>query len=319
MLYGNLPGVSLPLSRLVFGTANPMMIRGENCFELLDAAYAAGVTTFDTALSYGDAEVSLGNWIHNRGLQGKVVVITKGCRSTAWKERLSAPELLNDLWGSLSRLRLDHIDVYLLHRDQPSAHLGPIIDTLNELQTQGTIGAFGCSNFTIQRIQEAHAYAASRGLQSFAISSPAFSLAQMVGDADEIWKTSVSLTGDKEAQAWYQENALPVLSYSGTARGFFSGRIGSSEPERSAELLTATARREYAYPANFERLRRAEILAEEKGITVPQVALAWLFGQPLNIFAVIGTTRAAHLLDSIEATNIRLTRQELDWLDLECE
>ena len=76
----------------------------------------------------------------------------------------------------------------------------------------------------------------------------------------------------------------------------------------------------YAYPENFERLRRCEILAKEKGMTVPQIAMAWIFNQrDLDIYALTAPVERAMMRVNIEASEIKLTDEECQWLDLEIE
>ena len=78
MEYKNITDVKIPVSRMVFGTATSAMMRGEQTFELLDAVFAAGINTFDSARIYGMAEKSLGDWVTARGNRDKVVILTKG-------------------------------------------------------------------------------------------------------------------------------------------------------------------------------------------------------------------------------------------------
>ena len=90
----------------------------------------------------------------------------------------------------------------------------------------------------------------------------------------------------------------------------------ASCPGRSAATTTARSRRAYGTDANYERLDRARTLAAERGITVPQVALAWAFAQPLNLFALVGCESGEEFAANAGALAVRLTPEELDWLDL---
>ena len=75
----------------------------------------------------------------------------------------------------------------------------------------------------------------------------------------------------------------------------------------------------YGYPENYERLRRCELLAEKKGASVPQIAMAWIYNQKINSFAVVSTTRAKRMRENIDALHIKLSPEELAFLDLERE
>ena len=131
---------------------------------------------------------------------------------------------------------------------------------------------------------------------------------------------SITLSGEKNKKArdWFTANQLPIFTYSSLGRGFFSGRIKSNEIEKAKEILGMTAL-EYGYPENFERLRRVELLAEQKRAGVSQIAFAWIFKQPLNIFAVTGPSTIPHLNESVAAMHMELTDKEAKWLNLECE
>ena len=108
---------------------------------------------------------------------------------------------------------------------------------------------------------------------------------------------------------------MPIVAYSSLARGLFSGRIKGDVPEDADKTLDMFAMKGYASPRNFERLRRCERLAAEKKTTVAQIA----FKQNLNVFAVVGTTNAKHLPNSLDALKIELTPSEAEYLNLERE
>lgn len=137
----------------------------------------------------------------------------------------------------------------------------------------------------------------------------------MIGDP---FGGSVTISGEKnqKSREWFVRNQMPVFAYSSLGRGFFSGKIKSNEIERAKELLGIAAL-EYGFPKNFERLRRAELLAEQKSVSITQIAFAWIFKQPLNVLPITSPTSIQHLHESINAMHIELTDQEIKWLNLE--
>ena len=109
---------------------------------------------------------------------------------------------------------------------------------------------------------------------------------------------------------------MPVFAYSPLARGLFSGRVRSDHPEDAKEYMDEFAQKGYAYPVNFARLKRCEQLAKEKGVSVPEIAMAWIFNQrDLDVYALTGTTRAENLAKNISASEMKLTDEECRWLE----
>ena len=319
MQYGEIKGINKPVARIIQGTT---MIGSDldeaESFALLDQVYELGGNTLDTAHVYagGKSERIIGNWLQARNLREEMIIITKGGAHSEDRRRMTPFDVTADLFDSLARLKTDHIDLYLLHRDDQNLPVEPIINALNEHQQAGRIHAFGASNWSHQRIEAANHYAQTNGLASFVASSPQYSLAE---SHTEPWPLCLSISGEEgtEAREWYAKTQMPLLVWSPLASGFFSGKF------RRDNLHTFGARewdevvvRTYAKEANFQRLERAEALANEKGVTAAHVALAFVMNQSMNMFSVVGPHSAAKFKANIEAADIRLTTQEMDWLDL---
>lgn len=319
MPYARIPYVDKPLSRIVYGTPGPMT-ENKDCFELLDAVFAAGINVFDSAASYGEAEASLGRWIQARKLRDQVVILTKGANPNDYRNRVTEHDILSDIEDSFAKLQTDYIDIYILHRDDPSVPVGPIVELLNKLHREGRIGAFGGSNWTLERVKAANAYAQEHGLVPFNVCSPAYSLAECIGDP---WGGSVTISGDKnkDYRDWLQAQNMPIFTYSSLARGFLSGKLKSTDTdlERAKQILFWGTIEDYAYPVNYKRLARAEQLAAKKNMDVSQIAYAWLLQQPLNIFGITTPSSPAHLQKTIEALSVELTEEERQWLNFEQE
>jgi aryl-alcohol dehydrogenase-like predicted oxidoreductase len=206
--------------------------------------------------------------------------------------------------------------------------VGPVIEALNEENAAGRIGAFGGSSWTHQRIAEANEYAEKHELTPFGVSSPNLALAV---PNEPMWTGCVSLSGDEEALAWYEQNQMPVFAWSSQARGFFSGRY---KPEMADEYRAKQPHfaelplperdqlnvfRTYYSDANWERYRRADELAKQKGCTLQQITLAWVLHQPLNLYALIGPATVDEMDNSVGALDVQLSNDELAWLDLQKE
>ena len=314
--YGRIPYVEKPASRILFGSAFAPFDNGSGNDELLDAMLELGINCIDLARVYGNAEANIGRWMAKRGNRDKVVLLSKGAHpSPSWEKRVSQKAILEDFRKSCEQLQTDHIDIYLLHRDDTDVEVAVTVETLNALHAEGRIGAFGGSNWTHQRIEAANEYARKHGLIPFTVSSPHYSLAQQITD---IWRDGITITGPENAEArqWYTDNQMPVIAHSSMAWGFLSGKLKSTDRERAAEVLDRFALQGFCCEENFRRLERCQQLAAEKNCTVAQIALAWLFGQKVNTFAVVSTSSPERMQQNIGALSLTLSQQELDWLDL---
>lgn len=317
MTYGNIEGLDKPISRILQGTIMLRSDEEEKGFALLDGLFALGVNGFDSAHIYGGGQCErvLGRWIEARGVREKIVILTKGAHHTADRKKVTPFDITSELHDSLARCRTDYIDIYVLHRDDPDVPVGPIVEVLNEHKAAGRIRVFGGSNWTVPRIQEVNEYAYKHNLTPFTVSSPNFSLAEQV---KEPWAGCISISGPQngQARAWYAAQKMPLFTWSSLAQGFFSGRFTRATFEAYKENLPGSCVEAYCYPQNFERLDRAGQLAQEKGLTVPQIALAFILNQPVNVFALIGVFHPDECKANVEVLNLKLTQAELDWLDL---
>lgn len=320
MQYGHLSGIDKPISRLVQGTIMLNSRELEKGFELLDEVFELGCTTFDTAHGYGNggSERALGQWLDERGLRDKVVILTKGAHHNQDRKRVTPFDITSDLHDSLARLRTDYIDLYILHRDDPEVPVGPIVEILNEHQKAGKIHAFGGSNWSHERLQAANEYAEAHGLAPFVASSPNFSLAVQLKPP---WKDCITISGPEgqAARDWYQANQMPLFTWSSLAGGFFSGRFSRDNLDTFDNYLDKLCVETYCIEENFERLDRVQILAEERGLSIPQIATAYVLSQPLNIFALIGCRTGDEFKDNLEASELRLTPEEISWLELKAD
>lgn len=314
MFYGNLPGVSKPISRLVQGTATFFSP------ELADLAIEYGFNTFDTGHCYGEAlSRKFGQWIKDRGIRDRVVILAKGAHPYG-HDRVTPEDITSDLEDTLKWMQVDSVDLLVLHRDDPKVPVGPIVEILNEHQTAGKIGAFGGSNWSHARIQEANEYARTHGLTPFAISSPNFSLAEQV---EEPWGDCRSISGPKGEQArqYYAQSDVALFPWSSLAGGFFSDRFHRDNLDQFAkdDYFAQLCIRCYCYEQNFQRLDRARELGKMKNASVAQIALAFVMNQPLNIFALISCADRAQCEANTAALDLKLTPQELAYLDLKAD
>ena len=287
-------------------------------FDLLDAYAALGGSFIDLARGYGNgaAERTVGKWLRRRSFCG--LVATKGgLPGPDGAPRLDRASLESDLNASLEALGAEKIELYWLHRDDPARPVEDMLDTLNRFVQDGRIVHFGASNWTYERFRQAQEYAEKRGLVPFSVSSPHFSLARQ--QADPYGGGCVSLTGDENADArrWYTETQTPVFAYSSLGRGLLSGKLKSSDAKNAGRVLDSFAMKGYGCADNYQRLARCEELAAQKGCSVAQIAMAWVYSQPMNTFAIATMSSPARIQENIAALNLKLTEDECRYLNLE--
>ena len=319
MIYQRIAGLAKPVARVIQGTIMLSRERMEEGFALLDAVFEHGGTTFDTAHNYGggDADRVLGLWMETRGNREQVVIVGKGCHHNADRRRVTPYDLESDLMDSLARLRTEYVDLYLLHRDDPDLPVAPIMDAFARHHGAGRIHACGGSNWSPARIQAANEYAKQHDLPPMRASSPNFSLAVQ---RREPWPECLSISGPAGAQdrAWYRRTQMPLLVWSSLAGGFFSGQLRRDNLhtlDTAPDALLKLSAETYATEENFRRYDAARQIADQRGVSVPQVALAYLFGSGLNVFPLVGARTAQEFADNVQAAELNLTAEEMASLE----
>ncbi|WP_020389366.1 aldo/keto reductase [Kribbella catacumbae] len=300
MTYGEVPGLGKQVSRLVMGVDNQETLT--HAAAMFDDFVERGGTTFDTAYIYGGGrgEKLLGQWIKSRGNRDEVVVIGKGAHTP----HCDPESITRQLEESLERLQTDHVDLYLMHRDNEEIPVGEFVDVLDSHYQAGRIKAFGGSNWSTARFDEANAYAETHGKQPFTLLSNHLSLARAY---DVPW-AGCRHVSDDESQAWLRERQVALFPWSSQARGFFTGR---AKPEdRSDEELV----RCFYSDANFERLSRARDLADKYGVEPTAIALAWLLHQPYPVFPLIGPRQLSETRTSLPGLSVELSGEDVAWL-----
>lgn len=283
-------------------------LTGDAAVRLLARFLAAGGNFVDTAHCYGfwgpngtgASERELGAVMRELDCREQLVIATKGghpacapdyCRPEAYL----APEVIaSDVQESLCRLGADRIDLYLLHRDDPRVPVDEVLDALHVQVAAGYVRHLGASNWSVERLAAANAWAAHAGRPGFAVSQVHFSL------ADPTWPVGddpTMRTMTPAMRAWHEQTQLPVMAYSSSAGGYFAGREGG-----------------YSTATNAARRDRARALAEELHATPTQVALAYLRAQPFPVVPIVGTLAEAHLDEAVGATALSLTAQQAQWL-----
>ncbi len=288
---------------------------GDDIVDLLDCYRDAGGNFFDTAHCYcfwtpggaGKSERLVGDYIRDNDCRDEVIIATKGAHPQAdsyrKNERFMTPYRVRaDIDDSLARLHLDTIDLYWLHRDDPTVAVSEILDMLQEEVERGRIRAFGGSNWTSQRLAEANEYAEQHDMDGFVGSQPRLSFLEYEEQTEEErLEPGVLLHANDRDREWHAESQLPMMAYGPTGNGFFANAGEHPEKFISAE--------------NTARAERATSLARQLDFTPNQIALAWLMHQPFPIIPILGTANVDHLKDALGAPEVELSEEQVSWLE----
>jgi len=318
MYYSNIKGFEKKCSRFILGTMefnNPE--KTADYFEMLDFAFENGINTIDTAAGYGRgvSETVIGQWMAERGNRDEILLTTKCCHHLPYRHRVNVYDMGSDLLNSLAKMKLDYIDVLYLHRDDVNTPVSDIIDAINVHYQAGRFKAAAAANWSYERIKAANEYAEANGLIGFSMAEEHYSIAEQI--ADPFGWGSGTISGPKyaEARAYYVEKNLPIASYSTLSGGFITGRITRELLEKDPDSINPGTRVAYCHEVNFKRLDRAAELAKQKGVTIAQIGLAYAMCGEMDVYPIIGARNKEEVISSLEALEIKLTKEECDWVD----
>jgi aryl-alcohol dehydrogenase-like predicted oxidoreductase len=280
-----------------FGPSPPR----EQMVAFLRAAVEHGVTLFDTAEVYGP--------FHNEDLVGEalepvrdqVVIATKFGFAIDDKDNRSGvnskPEHIRAaVEGSLKRLRTDTIDLLYQHRVDPDVPIEDVAGTVKELIEAGKVRHFGLSEAGVDNIRRAHAVQAVTALQS------EYSL---------FWREP-----EDEILPAIEELGIGFVPFSPLGRGFLTGQVTSADSFGEGDIRSTLPRfAPEALRANLALVDVVKAVAERKGASVGQVALAWLLAQKPSIVPIPGTRRIERLDENLGAADVQLTAEDLTELD----
>ena len=302
----------LELSRIGLGCGNfggigsaPELFGGgesrEQAFELMDAAWDAGVTFFDTAASYGGgrSERWIGEWRRERGVP--VVLSTKVYWSVdgdPGDRGLAYERILREIDGSLSRLGTDAVDMYLTHEPDEETPIEQTLRALDELVRSGRVRAIGASNVDAAQLEEALETSERLGLARFDWVQNEYSLLRR-GVEDEVLPLC-------------EREQLGFTPFSPLAGGWLTGkyRRGESYPSESRMTLRPGPYRDLEREETFAGLEAFYAAASARGVEPATLATAWVLGHPHVTAVVVGPRRPDQLASALAAAEVRLTPGE---------
>jgi aryl-alcohol dehydrogenase-like predicted oxidoreductase len=280
----------------------------EDSIRIIHRALDAGINFVDTAdvYSQGESEEIVGEALQGR--RDDVVLATKvhgGMGDDPNRRGNSRRWIIREVEDSLRRLRTDWIDLYQIHRPEPDTDIEETLGALSDLVRQGKVRYIGSSTFPPSQIVEAQWAAERRDLERFVCEQPPYSLLVRGIEADVL-----------PTCARY---GMGVIPWSPLAGGWLSGRWRQgAEPPQSTRADRLPARYDLSVPANQRKLEAVEQLArlaEEAGMTLIQLAIAFVIEHPAVTAAIIGPRTMDHAESQLAALDVTLADDVLDRID----
>ena len=275
---------------------------------MVKQAFDAGVNFIDTANVYalGESETLTGNAIKSLGLaRDEIVVATKAFGSMDDKaingRGQSRYHLMHQVDASLKRLQLDHIDLYQLHGYDPITPLEEVLSTLNDLVRSGKVRTIGLCNMAAWQVMKGLAISDKRGWARFESVQAYYTIA-----GRDLERDMVPLLADQQ---------VGLMVWSPLAGGLLSGKFS---PDGTGPEGARRATFDFPVvdkPRAFRCVDAMRPIAEHHGVSVAQVALAWLLGRPQVSTVIMGAKTPAQLADNLGASKVQLSAEDVKTLD----
>ena len=279
------------------GSAPEFFGRGlseDQALALMDAAWELGITHFDTADAYGGgrSELSIGRWISSRGIRPRLTTKTYNPVRAGGDHGLRPERIRRQLSASLDRLGVGHVELYLAHEFDPEVPLPESLGALDQAQAEGTILAYGVSNFDAPQLADALAAGTPQAIQNS--------------------HSLLARDDEREILPLCAQREVAYLAFSPLAGGWLTGKYRRGESFPAGSRMT---QRPEPYSAlvtgrTFDALDRLQAMASARGISLAGLALAWLLADKRVTQVVIGPGRPEHLAPVGEALSQPLTAQE---------
>jgi aryl-alcohol dehydrogenase-like predicted oxidoreductase len=288
----------LQVSEICLGTWTTFggSIDEDTASALVDTAFELGINFFDTANVYseGRSEEVLGRALAGRSRDSYVVATKVYAPAPDGGRGLSREQILKQIDASLSRLQLEQVDLYQAHSYDDDVPMEETLGAFTEVADAGKARYIGVSNWNGEQIRRAVEFAGEQGFAKIVSSQPEYSLLNREPEQDVIPAS--------------RENGVSQIVYSPLAQGVLSGKYQPGEA--FAEGTRASRRNEwmseYLGDDTLERVQRLRPIVDGLGITVAQLALAWILREPNVASAIVGSSRPEQLRDNAAASGVHL-------------
>jgi aryl-alcohol dehydrogenase (NADP+) len=295
---------------MTYGTQTwrPWVLDEEQSRPFVRRALEHGINFFDTADMYsrGVSEDVLGRALNELGAErDQVVVATKAffpIKDGPNARGLSRKHLFDAIDGSLTRLGMDYVDLYQIHRFDPDTPIEETLSALHDIVKAGKARYIGASSMAAWQFAKMLYLADRHGWTRFVSMQNHYNL---------IYREE-----EREMLPLCREEGIGVIPWSPLARGFLAGNRRKADHGTTARAKTDDfAHQLYYSDDDFAVAARAVEVAERMGVKPTQVALAWLLGRPGITAPIVGASKLSHLDDAVEALKVQLTPEDVKYLE----
>jgi aryl-alcohol dehydrogenase-like predicted oxidoreductase len=262
----------------------------------MDAAWSAGITAFDTADAYGGgrSETWIGRWRRRTGNEPMLTTkVFHSVEGDPTDRGLSRERILRQIDGSLARLGVEHVDLYLIHELDPETPLEETLGALEDVKAAGKARAIGASNVDVAWLEEA-------------------------GDRVEWVQNSYSLLDleSEDVLTYCAERGIAFSPFGPLAGGWLAGKYRRGQPPPAGSRMATRPEpyRRFQDDAVYDGLDRLEAAAAERGVDMPTLAFAWLLSDSRITAVVLGPRQPEHLDPALAALDLELSPAERDEL-----
>jgi aryl-alcohol dehydrogenase-like predicted oxidoreductase len=310
MRYTNLGRTGLRVSRVCLGmmsfgndSERPWVLDEDAAEPIVRSAVEGGITFFDTADTYsaGASEVATGRLLPKYLSRDEMVVATKVFMPMGKGQNdrgLGRKHILSGIDASLTRLGMDHVDLYQIHRWDDHTPIEETMEALHDVVQAGKARYIGASSMHAWQFAKAQHVADLHGWTRFVSMQNHYNL--------------VYREEEREMVPQCLDQGVGVIPWSPLARGVLAGNR-SREGEKRTTRAETDEFADYLYnePTDFDVVDRVVEVAGERGVPAAQVALAWLLGKPGVTAPIVGATKPGHLADALAAEELTLSEDEV--------
>ena len=277
------------------------VLNQEETDAMIKKALDLGINFFDTANTYGDgsSETFIGNSFKKFVKDRKDIIVATKVYFNEGK--LSKEAILREIDGSLKRLQMDYVDLYIIHRWDYEHPIEETMETLNELVKSGKVRYLGCSALFPYQLLKANMIARKNGWAEFISIQNHYNL---------IYREE-----EREMMQLLEEEKIVMTPYSPLAAGRVCRLYTDEKTKRSSNDPGNVKKYEHAKDVDIPVIQRIKEVADKKKVTMAQVSLAWILSKPLVVSPVIGCTKISQLEELCQVFKVKLSEDEIKYLE----